>query len=496
VEDELARAPSGLDGTRGAVAGLWATAETWGLQALQFLLFLVLARQLGPEAYGLVALALTINVLGEALLVEGGWVEVIVQRPDLERDHLDSAFWSLLATGFGLAILALAFTPLLAAVFSEPQLLALIPALSLALPLRSAGIVQEAILSRGFRFRPLAIRSLVATTVAGAVALALAFSGAGVWSLVANQVLQPLVGLALIWRVTKYRPRARISRVHLRSMLPFVGAKSTERLLVAVDSVLPRLGIGLVLGAVTLGHYVLARKLVELATQLLLQPISRVALSTLSSAAAQPERMGRAIGGLVPLGTALTAPALAGLAVVAPELVVLAFGSEWLPAVPAIAVFALLGAVLPTSRLLNVFLLAAGRPNVPLVTTATGFGLLLVLFVAAPPATLAAAAGLIVLRHVLVLPWQLFLTQRATGLRTLPTALRSLPPVAAAAIMAGTLLWARGLPMVAGLGTITTFVGSVVLGVLVFGLGMMVVAPALVRDLAGVAALARRAATS
>jgi len=496
MEVDLERGSGDPEGSRGAVAGLWAAAETWGLQALQFLIFLVLARQLGPEVYGVVAIALTINVLGEALIVEGGWVEVIVQRPDLERDHLDSAFWALLAMGFGLAVLALASTPILVAVFSEPRLWALVPALSLALPLRSAGMVQEAILSRGFQFRPLAVRSLLATAVAGAAALALAFTGAGVWSLVAMQVLQPLVALIVIWRATNYRPRARMSSAHVRSMLPFVGAKFTERLLVAVDSLLPRLGIGLVLGAVALGHYVLARKVIELATQLLIRPIVRVAMSTLSSAAAEPERMSRTFGRMVPLGTALLAPAFAGLAVVAPDLVVLAFGAEWLPAVPAIVVFALLGAILPASRLFTVFLLAAGRPAVQLVVSATGLALLLALFVIAPPATLAAAAGLIVLRHFLILPLQLTLVERATGFRTLDPVLRSLAPLAAAAVMGGTVFWVRSLPPVAGLGTMTTFAGSVALGVIMFGLAMIVLARPLVKELAGIASLLRRASTT
>lgn len=496
MEDELARVPRNLEASRGTVAGLWAAAETWGLQSIQFLLFLVLARQLGPEAYGLVAIAMTVNVLGDALSEESGWIEVIVQRPDLERGHLDSAFWVLLATGFGMAVVACASTPLLAAVFSERQLLTLVPALSLALPLRSAGIVQEAILSRGLRFRPLAVRSLVATSVAGSAALALAFAGAGVWSLVANQILQPLVGLVLIWRVTSYRPQLRMSMGQLKSMLPFVGAKLSERFLVAVDSLLPRLSIGFVLGAVSLGHYVLARKLIELATQLLLRPILRIAMSTLSSAAASPERMERAIGGLVPLCTALAAPALAGLAVVAPDLVVLAFGPEWLPAVPAIVVFGLLGATLPTSRMLSVSLLAAGRPDIPLAVTAAGLALLLALFVVVPPASLAAAAGLIVLRHFLLLPFQLVLTQRAIGLGIRVATLRTLPPLAAAAIMAGTVFWVRGLPMVAELGSVTRLAGSVVLGVFVYATAMMILARPLMIDLTRIAHQLRRRATS
>ncbi len=467
--------------------GVWAAVETWGLQVVQFVLFLVLARQLGPEVYGLIAIAMTINVIGEALIVEGGWVEVIVQRQNLDRRHLDSAFRALLMTGFALALVACAGAPILAAVFSEPALLALVPALSVALPIRSLGIVPEAILSRELRFRPLAVRSVVATLGAGVVAVALALAGAGVWSLVVNQILQPLIGFVLVWRAVPYRPRDGISRRHLRELLPFVGARLFERLLVAADSLLPRLAIGYLLGAVALGHYTLARKVVELATQLLVRPFIRVGMSSLSAVAGQREKLQSAVGKLVSLATALAAPALAGLALVAPEFVLVTFGAEWLPAVPAIAVLGLLGVTLPASRILTTLLFATGQPGVQVRITAPGLLLLLGLFVFVLPASLEIAAGLIVLRHALMMPWQVVLTRRATGVDTLAALLRSVPSIGAVAVMTAGVLAVRALPVIAESGPLVTFAGSVVAGIVLYALALLLFARPLVTEFAGLA---------
>ena len=43
---------------RTARGAFWATIEVWGVEILQFLVFAVLARVLGPVAYGIVGLAI------------------------------------------------------------------------------------------------------------------------------------------------------------------------------------------------------------------------------------------------------------------------------------------------------------------------------------------------------------------------------------------------------------------------------------------------------
>ena len=60
-----------------------------------FLIFLVLARLLGPEAYGLLALSMIVPALGELVLSRGGWNEALIQKSELDPAHLDSVFWLL-----------------------------------------------------------------------------------------------------------------------------------------------------------------------------------------------------------------------------------------------------------------------------------------------------------------------------------------------------------------------------------------------------------------
>src|SRR5882757_350628 len=71
----------------------WTVLQFGGARLVTFLVFLILARLLTPADFGLVAIA-TVFVALLQLVVEGGFGQAIIQRPDLERGHLDTVFWT------------------------------------------------------------------------------------------------------------------------------------------------------------------------------------------------------------------------------------------------------------------------------------------------------------------------------------------------------------------------------------------------------------------
>jgi PST family polysaccharide transporter len=444
---------------RRAVTGaLWSSLETSLQQLLQFAIFLVLSRLLGPEAYGIVALALIVNIVADVLITGGGWADAIVQRRDLAPEHLSSIFWLLLAMGLGLAGLAAAAAAPMAALFGVPALAGLMPIFALQLPLGALSVVPIALLRRELRFAPLALRGLLAITVAGVAAIALAVAGAGVWSLVALHLLQPALGAAVLWGAVGWRPSRRLSAGHLREMLPFVTGAMGERAVQIGDALLPRLVIGLRLGPLALGHYTMAYKIMELLFQLASRPVGRVMLPSAARLADQPERLRKLVAAAVELLALIVLPAAAGTAIVAPSFVPLVFGPAWVGSVPALQALMLTAAVAPFSAMTGALMYAAGR-TLPQFALAVVAILLLVLLLA----TLGAGDVLVValalaLRSLLMLPVRLWLLQRTIGLdlrRVLPGALRPLAATAAmgAGLMALRLVLPTGLPPMLALAT-------------------------------------------
>ena len=123
----------------------WVAVETWGRQFAMFAVFVILARHLGPEAFGLAALAMVMPTI-VAVPVTRGIPEALIQRPNIEFIHFDSAFWLLAVTGSVLSGLVWGFAGVIAAAFSQPVLEELVRWTSIVIVLQSLAAVPAAIL--------------------------------------------------------------------------------------------------------------------------------------------------------------------------------------------------------------------------------------------------------------------------------------------------------------------------------------------------------------
>src|SRR5581483_6689325 len=148
--------------------------------------------------------------------------------------------------------------PLVARFYHEPEVRSVLAALSCAFFITSLGVVQRAILMRSFSFRQLAIIQLVSSLISVSVALGLAVSGAGVWSLVAAMIIQKTTLVILYWTMSSWRPGWHLNVAELWPLATYssnlTGANILNYVLRNSDNAL----IGRFLGTVQLGYYSVA----------------------------------------------------------------------------------------------------------------------------------------------------------------------------------------------------------------------------------------------
>ena len=139
----------------------WSYAMTIGRFVTTAVVTLILARLLGPAAFGVVAIALIFVSLFQTVL-QNGLVTALVQRPNLDEAHLLAGFWITVSGGAVLAIVTAVVGPLWGAFIDEPLLGPVCIALAPMLIVQAFTVVPDAQLRRGHRFRLLAICSLSA----------------------------------------------------------------------------------------------------------------------------------------------------------------------------------------------------------------------------------------------------------------------------------------------------------------------------------------------
>lgn len=321
---------------------VWSATQNWGSQGISFLVFLILARLLTPEAFGLVALASVFTAFLQIFL-DTGFNDAIVQRTHVDREHLDTAFWTAILIGTGLTIAGIAGAGLAASFFQEPTLAPIISWLSLSFLFSALKSTQQGVLRRRLAFKSLAIRTLIATLVSGLAGITAAFMGFGVWSLVIKSLVNGVVGTVVLWRVSDWRPGLSFSRAHFKELFSFginiIGINILNFFNRRSDDLL----IGYFLGATTLGYYNIAYRLLLMGTNLLTGVISAVAFPAFSRLQKEPERLRRAFYTATQYTSLISFPAFIGLAVLAPELVPVVYGPQWAPSIPVMQVLAFIG---------------------------------------------------------------------------------------------------------------------------------------------------------
>lgn len=471
-----------------AVSGVaWSAIENWGNQAIYFVLFLVLARLLQPEVFGLVSLA-GIFISFMMVFADQGISDALIQRQELEPEHLDTAFWTNLGVSALLTILGMAAAEAVSNFFHQPQLTPIVCWLSLSFLSNGLSSVQQALLRRQFAFKALAVRSLLGISIGGIVGVSMAYLGYGVWSLVGQQLVGRLVTVFTLWWVSDWRPGLKVSAKHFRELFSFgskmLGSSILSFFSIRSDDFL----IGYFLGPVALGYYTIAYRLLVAINELLSATTRHVALPIFSRLQKETEQLQQALFQATQIYSLIAFPLALGLVALAPEVVQVMFGPQWIPSIPVMQLLALSTMTSPIGTISGVILIAMGKPSwtlkiILLNTMANVIG-----FVIAVQWGIVAVAATFLIREYLFSPLFIWTLSKLIRIQLFAYLHQFLVPLVSALVMVSAVLGTKYLlnSLVNAQALLTI---CVVLGAMVYTGTLLLIAPKLFWRIVDFAAL-------
>lgn len=284
------QAPAPVDvGDQTARGFVWVLLEVLGTRVVSAGSQVALAWLLLPEHFGLVGLAQSVMALTTALSL-GGVQTVLVQRHGRFRELSSAAFWLCLGSGGAAAALTAAAAPAAASIYREPELFKLLLALALAIPIRSFGLVAEAWLRIGLKFRVLTILALVNTVLVALLSVLFAWLGFGALSFVLPQPIVAVVRSIGTWSLARPPMEWKRGIKGWKKLLPDGGRVLGWSLLTRLMAQADYFVLGVWHDAATVGLYFFAFSLAMQARQLLLSSVARVLFPALSHLTAEPDR--------------------------------------------------------------------------------------------------------------------------------------------------------------------------------------------------------------
>ncbi len=433
----------------------WSFIQSWGSQLTKLGVFIVLARLLDPRDIGLVAFAM-VFIQGAQSFALTGVSDALIQKKDLNQETINAVFWLNMLIATTLAVVLFFAAPFLQVWFKMEGLASVVRWICPALLLQALAAVQIAQFQRKLKMRPVALRELLASIVGGAVAIAAALQGMGVYSLVLHALVGQALGTLFLWWSSSWRPSLDVNWNDLRDLAAFSIHRTGSTAMAFLNTRLDDLFVGMFLGPAALGFYSVAYRVVRAISDISTVVTSRAAFPLFSRLQHEKPALQAAFSNVTKVSMAAACGLFGGLLLFAQEVVIVLFGNRWLLSCSAMQILCLAGVATNILNTNRTMLRACGLARREFLSYLSQVLLSLMAFYIAARFSIEAVAFAAILVQLLVMPSTLRLSMRASStppsmyLKSLLAPVTVFFAAAASALVFGVLAAGLGLPSLAG----------------------------------------------
>ena len=311
---------------------LWSAIDRFSVQGVQFFIQIIMARLLLPSDYGMIGM-LAVFIQLSQLFMDGGFSESLIQKQNRTQLDLSTVFY------FNIVITILIYlglyvsAPYIADFFHMPELTLVSRYIFLNLILISFSAIHKTILSIQVDFKTLTKISFMAAVLSGVVGVSMAYMGYGVWSLVAQTLVQGGCTTLLSLYFVRWKPTWEFSMKSFRTLFSFGSKLLLTRTIHIVYTNIYTLVIGRRYSATDLGFYTRADQFATFPSSNLNTIIYRVTFPILSSIQDDDERLCHAYRSYIRISSFIIFPLMIGFLTLAEPVIVLLLTDKWIDCV-------------------------------------------------------------------------------------------------------------------------------------------------------------------
>lgn len=305
----------------------WTAAAKWGSQALSWVSWLIVARLLTPEDYGLVGMA-AIYLGLITLLSEFGLGTAVLAVRELSDGQMTQLNGLAALLGLGGLLASCAAAIPLGHFFHAPQLPLVVVAMSTTFLIASFKTVPLALLQRDLRFKALALIDMSQALAVAISMVAFAVAGFRYWTLVCGAVLGALISTAAVLKL-RHLPLAWPRPKSLARAMTVSADIVISRLCWYASANADFLTAGRILGKAALGFYSVAWTVASIPVDRVAALIGQVTPAFFAAVQNNPAALRRYVLGITEGLALITFPVGLGLALVARDFVLVVLGAKW-----------------------------------------------------------------------------------------------------------------------------------------------------------------------
>ena len=345
--------------TRGVI---WSAVEKFLTIGIQFLMNIFIARILSPSDYGIIGM-LAIFLSISQCLVDSGFTSALIQTKNRSEKDYGTVFVFNLVISVLLYLILFVCAPLISRFYDLDILTVVLRVIGLILIISALSNVQKTIFTINVDFKTQSLVSIPSAILSGTIGIVFAYSGLGVWALVAQTLTNGIVITILFWMLSRERFKIVFDIESFKRLGGFGVKLMFSSLLNTAYTNVYALFIGKRYSAEKLGYYSRADQLAVFPTNTLTDIISRVAYPLMCQNQSDRKELSIVYSNFIKMSCYIVFPLMVGLAVLSKPLIIVLLTEKWLPATILLSILALDGLWTPITRI-NLYLLqAVGRSD-------------------------------------------------------------------------------------------------------------------------------------
>lgn len=357
----MSESKNGSDSVGSAL--IWKLLERFGVQGIQFILQIVLARILDPNHYGMLSMMIVFTNLAN-IFIQNGFNTALVQNKDVTEEDYSTVFCvSTLITVVLYGVIYFA-APYIGLFYEMPEIVTPLRVLALMLFPGAINSVQLAKAGRNMDFRLIFNGNIIAIVISGMVSIFVAYFGGGLWALVVQYFLNVTIATVVMLYTVKWRPRLKINWRRAYVLFSFGWKLLVSSLIDTLYQDIRSMVVGKKYNSSTLGYYNRGKQFPQFIINAVNGAVQSVMLPVMSSEQDDKSKVRDITKASITLSAYLVFPVMAGLAGVASPLICLLLTEKWLPCVPYLQIYCFSMAFYPVHGCNLQALNAMGRSDI------------------------------------------------------------------------------------------------------------------------------------
>jgi lipopolysaccharide exporter len=320
-------------GTHMLRGSAWMIALRWAIRLTGLVSTIILARLLTPKDFGVVAMAMIVVGMLE-MLNQTGQSLAIIRHGNPTREHYDTAWTISVMIGFGIAAAIVLVAPLTKIYFHDENSIIVMQCLALRAIMGGLENIGTLDFRRDLQFSRVFGYNFYSKLFSFVVTITLAVALRNYWALVAGILCRQFAQTVLSYVLHPYRPRisfSKASEIWSFSIWTFIRSLGGY-----LQNQVDVIAVGGATGASSMGHFTVAKDVASSPTNEIVLPMVSVLFPVMARYQKDPVQLRQLYLRVLGLASIIGASTGIGIALVAPDMVRLVLGQNWVSITPLV----------------------------------------------------------------------------------------------------------------------------------------------------------------